>query len=162
MSLLSTRLDDLDKNLSNRLDLVTEALAGKKTSAPPSPSQLFTVAYNDFTRRRYDAALQGFGAYLEKYGDTEKASEAQYYVGECHAAQQGWDKALEAYDKVLTKYPASSIVPTAYLQKGHSLEKLNRPGDAAEIYEAIVRKYPHRREAQTAQSRLAGLKPAKP
>jgi tol-pal system protein YbgF len=161
MTQLSTRLDDLDKNLSNRLDLLAESMSRAKTAPPPSPSALFSQAYGDFTRRRYDVALEGFRTYLEKYRDTEKAAQAQYYIGECHASKEQWEKALEAYDAVLTGYPKNRMVPTAYLQKGATLEKLGKVSEALAVYDAIVRKYPHRKEAQAAQSRMTALKNAR-
>ncbi|MBI4397088.1 MAG: tetratricopeptide repeat protein [Elusimicrobia bacterium] len=164
MSLLSTRLDDLDKNLSNRLDLVSEALSGAKAAVPPPPSTLFNMAYSDFTRRRYDQAIQGFQGYLEKYGDTEKAAEAQFYIGESRLAKQQWTEAQDAYDKVLVQYSTSSIVPAAYLQKGSALEKQGKTSEALAVYDAIIKKYPYRQEAGTAQSRVESLRtpPAAP
>ncbi|HRY30517.1 MAG TPA: hypothetical protein P5079_10850, partial [Elusimicrobiota bacterium] len=82
MALMSSRMDDLDMNLSSRLDLLSEMLSGSKLGVSPAPSTLFKLAYTDFSRRRYEQALKGFQTYLEKYGETEKAAEAQYYTGE--------------------------------------------------------------------------------
>ncbi len=162
MSLLSTRLDDLDKNLSNRLDLLSEMMSGSKLAAPPSPSTLFNLAYGDFTRRRYEQALKGFDAYLQQYRDTAKAAEAQFYKGECRAALENWPKALEEYDAVLVKYSTSTMVPAAYLQKGVALEKMGKVSEALAVYDAIVRKYPHRQEAASARSRAEALKNGEP
>lgn len=164
MSLMSSRMDDLDKNLSNRLDLLSEMVSGSKLAAPPAPSTLFSLAYSDFTRRRYETAAKGFQTYLEKYGDTEKAAEAQFYVGECHFAEQRWTEAVDAYDKVLVRHSTSTIVPAAYLQKGMALENLGKTSEALSVYDTVVRKFPYRREANTAQSRLDALRenPASP
>jgi tol-pal system protein YbgF len=160
MTGLSGRLDDLDKNVSNRLDLLADLISGSKLAAPPSPSTLFSLAYGDYTRRRYQQAQKGFQAYLAAYPDTEKAGEAQFYVGECYFAQEQWSRALEAYDKVLVDFSTSTLVPTAYLQKGQALERLAKNSEALAVYEAVLRKYPNRREAGTARSRLEALTPA--
>ncbi len=154
MSRLGARMDDLDKNLSNRLDLISESLTGKKQAVDLSPSSLFELAYNDFMRQRYSQALKGFREYMDKHADTQKAAEAEFYIGECHFVQKKWAKAVKAYDIVLTKYPASSVVPTAYLQKAQSLEKQKKTDAALAIYEAITQKYPHRQESKTAAARL--------
>ncbi|HRY30516.1 MAG TPA: tetratricopeptide repeat protein, partial [Elusimicrobiota bacterium] len=81
-------------------------------------------------------------------------------------AREKWDDAVAAYDKVLVKYSTSSVVPSAYLQKGLTLEKAGKPAEAVPVYEAVARKYPHRQEASSAQLRLEALKnppvPAEP
>lgn len=160
MNLMSTRMDDLDKNLSNRLDLLSELLSGSKLSADPSPSTLFNLAYNDFNRRRYEQSVRGFTTYLEKYPDTDKAADAQFYLGEAYMAREEYAKALEAYDKIFIKHSTSTVVPTAYLQKGAVLEKLAKPKEALAVYEMVVKKYPHRREAAAAQERVEVIKNA--
>jgi tol-pal system protein YbgF len=158
MSLMASRMDDLDKNLSNRLDLLADMMSGSKLAAPPSPSTLYNLAYSDFSRRRYEPALKGFQTYLEKYGDTEKAADAQFYIGEAHFAQEQWARAVDAYDKVLVNFSTSTVVPAAYVQKGQALEKMGKTSEAVAVYDAVVRKYPYRREATTARARLDALK----
>jgi tetratricopeptide (TPR) repeat protein len=143
MSLLSSRMDDLDQNLSHRLDSLSETLSGAKPGAPAAPSALFNQAYGDFTRRRYDVALK-------------------FYIGESHFAKSDWPRALEAYDKVLKDHPNSAIVPAAYLQKGAALEKRGQTNEALAVYDAIARKYPHRKEAQAARDRMSALKGGAP
>jgi tol-pal system protein YbgF len=158
MSTLSTRLDDLDKNFSNRLDLLSKSVThGKGPTVPPSPSGLFTAAYNDFTRQRYKQSLEGFQDYLTHYSDTDKAADARFYVGECYTALQEWRKALEAYETVFSHHGTSSIVPTAYLHKGNVLEKLGEREAALAVYKVILEKYPHRQEVLAAKDRLGDL-----
>jgi tol-pal system protein YbgF len=160
MGLMSTRMDDLDKNLSNRLDLLSELMSGSKLTADPSPSTLFNLAYGDFNRRRYEQSLRGFQTYLDKYPDTEKAADAQFYTGEAHLALGAYDKAVDAFDKVFVKHSTSTVVPTAYLQKGAALEKMNKPSEALAVYEAVIKKYPHRRESAAAHGRVEVIRNA--
>lgn len=164
MSSLAVRLDDLDKNVSNRLDAVVKTVQGVKSLPAPSPSRLFTAGMNDFNRRRYDQALATFEAYLDQYGDTDRAPQAQYQVGEIHAAQKNWSDAQAAYEVVLEKYPKSSVAVSAAVRKGQMLEAQDRSADAVEVYQSVVRSAPHRKESQTARDRLTalGVEPAAP
>jgi TolA-binding protein len=157
MTSLVVRLDDLDKNVSNRLDAVVKTVQGVKSLPAPSPSRLFTAAMNDYNRRKYDQALVTFETYLDQYGDTDRAPQAQYQMGEIHAAQKNWTDALEAYDAVLEKYPKSTVAVSAAVRKGQILETQDRMSDAIEVYRMVVRTAPHRKEAQTARERLAAL-----
>jgi len=162
MNMLSTRMDNLDANMSNRLDLLSELLSGNKASVPPSPDTLYKLAYSDFNRRRYSQALQGFQNYIAQYPDTDRTADVQYYVGECHLAMNDYTKALDAYDQVLVKYSTSTVVPSAYVQKGVVLEKAGRPAEALAVYDAVLRKYPYRKEALTAKERMNALRNASP
>lgn len=158
MTALATRIDDLDKNTSNRLDAVVKTVQGVKSIPAPSPSRFYQAGANALAKRQYDQAIQIFQSYLDQYGDTEKAPQAQYAVGECHVAQKNWDDALAAFDAVISNYPKSGQVPTALLQKGATLEQMDKTPDAIAVYDGLRKKFPHRKEAQTAHERLKVLR----
>lgn len=158
MASLSTRLDDLDKNVTNRLDAVVKTVQGVKTIPAPSPSRFYQAGYAEFTKKRYAQAIQVFQTYLDQYPDTERAPQAQYYIGESHLAEKNYEEALDAFDAVIQRYSKSSSVAGAYLQKGRALEELGKPTEAAVAYETVVKKFSHRKEAQTAADRLRNLR----
>jgi tol-pal system protein YbgF len=158
MTTLATRIDDLDKNTSNRLDAVVKTVQGVKSIPAPSPSRFFQAGANALAKRQYDQATQIFQSYLDQYGDTEKAPHAQYAIGECAVAQKNWDEALAAFDAVVANYPKSGQVPTALLQKGATLEQMGKTPEAIAVYDGLRKKFPHRKEAQTAHERLKVLR----
>jgi tol-pal system protein YbgF len=157
MTTLASRLDDLDKNLSGRLDILSEGVNTTKKTAAAAPTKLFQLAYGDFMKRRTAQALKGFQDYLAVYPETVKAAEAQFYVGECHFARKEWKDALSAYDAVIVKYSVSDIVPSAILQKGATLEKMGEADGALAMYETLVKKFPQKPEAESAKARIAAL-----
>ncbi len=158
MTTLATRIDDLDKNTSNRLDAVVKTVQGVKTIPAPSPSRFYQAGANEFAKRHYDQAIQIFQSYLDQYGDTEKAPQAQYFIGDSHAAQKNYDEALAAYDAVVANYPKSGQVPAALLQKGAMLEQMGKTPEAIAVYDGLRKKFPHRKEAQSAHERLKVLR----
>lgn len=169
MASLANRLDDLDKNITNRLDTVVKTMQGVKSLPAPSPSRLFTAAQSDYDHRRYDQALTTFQTYLDQYGDTERAPLAQYMIGEIHLAQNDLPDALAAYDAVLADHAKSPYVAAALVRKGQVLETQGQTADAIAVYESVTKTYPHRKESQTARQRLTALRgeevkkaPAKP
>lgn len=162
MTSLASRMDDLDKNMSSRLEILSEGVSTSKKAAAAAPSKLYQLAYNDYMKRRYSQAAKGFADYVEVYPDTEKASEAQYYVGESRFAQKQWKEALAAYDTVIVKYAASDIVPSAILQKGATLEKLGQAAAAQDVYETLVKRFPQKPEAESAKARIEAMQAPPP
>ncbi len=59
---------------------------------------------------------------------------------------------------MIANYPKSGQVPTAYLQKGITLEAMEKPEEAIKAFDVVARKYPHRDEAKSAKERLKALR----
>src|SRR6202040_2050137 len=83
----------------------------------PSADTLYSNGLRDITSGKYDLARQEFQDYLKFYGDTDLASNAQFYLGEIAYSQRNYDLAVTEYDKVLTNYQHSFKVPPARLKK---------------------------------------------
>ena len=49
---------------------------------------------------QYDLAMQSFQDYLKYYSDTDRASNAQFYIGECYYSQKNYKDAISAYGNV--------------------------------------------------------------
>src|SRR5690348_13185793 len=76
-------------------------------SSAPSADMLYSNGLRDITSGKYDLAKQEFQDYLKFYGDTDLASNAQFYLGEIAYAQKQYQEAVSQYDRVLTNYPKS-------------------------------------------------------
>ena len=60
--------------------------------APPVPDadSLYTQGLSYYNGGQYDLSIQAFNDYLKYYKDTDRASNAQFYIGECYYSQQDY------------------------------------------------------------------------
>src|SRR5262245_6332770 len=75
---------------------------------PGNPDQLFAAATGDYFRRNYDLALSEFKTYVETYSISEKADDAQYFIGEILYAQKKLPDASAAFERVRTINPSGT------------------------------------------------------
>jgi len=141
------------------LDPVTGAPAPAAPTGPVpmvSPDKAFTAANNDYTGGQYDLAIEGFNFYLKTFPRSDRADDAQLYIGNSYYAQGNYRDAVTAFQKVISDYPKTDSVPAAYYKMGLSYEGLKQIDLAKRAYEAVVKNY-QGQEAQLARQRLDAL-----
>lgn len=148
MSLLAQRMDDIHSSLSQRLDILSRQLPKVDISAVPLPTELFNMAYNDYSRGMYDLAIRGFKDYLSKYPDSELANRAYYYLADSYYAKKQYNECIKIIDEYLTKYQKDDYYVSMLYQKGLCLQNLGRTKEAQEIFKYIQVHYPNSKEAQ--------------
>jgi tol-pal system protein YbgF len=131
---------------------------GAPTGGPaPSADTLYSNGLRDITSGKYDLARSEFQDYLKYYGDTDLASNAQFYLGEIAYSQRNYDQAVNEYDRVLTNYPKSFKLAPARLKKGMALiEQGQKPAGVRELRE-VVKRYPGTEEERRARAKLKEL-----
>jgi tol-pal system protein YbgF len=139
----------------------TGAGSSPNTSAPPpgapSADTLYSNGLRDITSGKYDLASSEFQDYLKYYGDTDLASNAQFYLGEIAYSQKKFDGAVAEYEKVLSNYPKSFKLAPAHLKKGMALIELNqKPAGIRELRE-VIKRYPGTEEDRRARAKLKEL-----
>jgi tol-pal system protein YbgF len=127
-----------------------------------SPQKLFDEAYADYTLAQWDLAITGFAAVIQYYPKSERAADAQVYVGHSYLQAGKNDKALEAYDTAIRNYPGAAAMPDAYYKKGVALKALKRPDEARVAFDYVVKTYPDSNAASLARQGLAQLGPPPP
>ncbi len=131
------------------------------TSAPggpaPSADTLYSNGLRDITSGKYDLARQEFQDYLKYYGDTDLASNAQFYLGEIAYSQKNYDQAVGEFDKVLNNYPKSFKLAPARLRKGMALIDLGQKTAGVRELREVVRRYPGTDEERKARAKLKEL-----
>ena len=126
-------------------------------SGAPSADTLYSNGLRDITSGKYDLARSEFQDYLKYYGDTDLASNAQFYLGEIAYSQKNYDLAVAEYEKVLNNYPKSFKLAPARLKKGMALvERGQKTGGVRELRE-VVRRYPGTEEDRRARAKLKEL-----
>lgn len=155
MSLLGQRLEDVESNLTRRINNVSDT--GSSSSASPAPSKVYQLAYSDFSRGKYELAMVGFKSYLEEYPNGELSDQAQYYLGECYYSQGKWQEASDEFELVEKKYNNPRSVPAARLKRALSLEQLDKKEEAKKVLEDLIKDFPNSPESYTAKDKLKGL-----
>jgi len=126
----------------------------------PDPNALYNSAYADYTQGQYPLVIQGFQQYLQNYGDTDLASNAQFYIGDAYYLQKKYKQAIQEYDKCIERYPKGNKIAAAYLKKGYALLALRDNAAGQRELLALLRRYPHSHEADLARDRLSRLRRA--
>ena len=126
-------------------------------SAAPSADTLYSNGYRDLQTGKYDLSRQEFLDYLKYYGDTDLASNAQFYLGEIAYAQKQYADAIAQYDKVLTNYPKSFKLAPARLKKGMAQLELGQKTQGIRELREVVKRYPGTEEERRARAKLRDL-----
>jgi len=125
------------------------------SAAPPASADvLYSNGLRDINGKHYDLATQEFQDYMRFYGDTDLASNAQFYLGEVAFMQNQYQVALDAYNKVIENYPKSFKTASARMRKGLCLAELGQKASAVRELRAVVRLYPGTDEAKRAAAKL--------
>jgi tol-pal system protein YbgF len=124
---------------------------------PPSADTLYSNGLRDITSGKYDLARSEFEDYLKYYGDTDLASNAQFYLGEIAYSQRQYSQAVNEYDKVLTNYPRSFKLAPARLKKGMAMIELGQKTSGVKELREVVKRYPGTEEERRARARLKEL-----
>jgi len=128
--------------------------APSASGPPASADVLYSNALRDINGKHYDLATQEFQDYLKYYGDTDLASNAQFYLGEVAFMQSQFQVALDSYNRVIENYPKSFKTASARMRKGFCLAELGQKASAVRELRAVVRLYPGTDEAKRSAAKL--------
>jgi tol-pal system protein YbgF len=131
--------------------------ASSSGSPAPNADTLYSNGLRDITSGKYDLARSEFQDYLKYYGDTDLASNAQFYLGEIAYSQRQYSQAVAEYEKVLTNYPKSFKLAPARLKKGMALIELGQKSSGVKELREVVKRYPGTEEERRARARLKEL-----
>jgi len=129
----------------------------KPPASVPDADTLYNSGRSYYSGGQYQLAVQAFQEYLQYYGDTDRASNAQFYIGDSYYSQENFKQAIEEYDKCIERYPKGNKATAAQLKKGFALIELG--GKAAGVRElrSLIQRYPKAPEASLARQRLKQL-----
>lgn len=128
------------------------------SAAPPASADvLYSNGLRDINGKHYELATQEFQDYIKYYGDTDLASNAQFYLGEIAYMQSQYQLALDYYNRVVEKYPKSFKTASARMRKGFCLAELGQKTAAVRELRAVVHNYPGTEEAKRSAAKLKEL-----
>lgn len=171
MAQVSKKLDDM-QSAQQTIGNPQTTQPGPTSNTPPAPppDALYNDALRDFNAGKSDLASQEFTQYLQVYGNTDLAGNAQFYLGEILYRQGNYQQAILAYNKVLDQYPGGNKAPAAQLKKGYALLDAGQRDAGVQELRSLINRYPKSPEASQAKDRLTRLgvaagaasKPARP
>ena len=160
---VSKQLDDMQsaqQNITNPPAGGTAPGAGgggaAKLQAPPA-DMLYQSALGDYNAGKNDLAAQEFAQYVQVYGNTDLAGNAQFYLGEIQYRQGNFAGSVDSYNKVLDQYPGGNKGAAAQLKKGYALLELGKRDAAVQELRSLMSRYPKSPEAIQAKERLSKL-----
>ena len=138
--------------------MVSPSGASAVPSGPaPSANTLYENGLRDIQTGKYDLARSEFQDYLKYYGNTDLASNAQFYLGEILYKQKQYEEAVTAYDKVLTNYPKSFKLGPARLKKGMALLDMGQKSAGVRELREVIKGFPGSEEDRLARAKLKEL-----
>lgn len=165
-SVTDKRLDQISSQINSLKNLLEQQARQKqeeerkRDTTPPrfeNPEQLYAYAYTQYTQGKYDEAIANFRRYVEAYGTTEAADNAQFWIGEGLFAQMRYAEALVEYDRLLTAYPSGDKIVAAHFKKGLSLLYLERREEGVTELRIVISTAPNSTEAAQARQELERL-----
>ena len=121
----------------------------------PDPDSLYDSGLTDYNGGQYDLAVQAFEQYLQYYGETDRASNAQFYIGDSYYLQKQYKHAITEYDKCIEQ--GGNKASTAQLRKGFALLELGERSAGAKELRSLIEQYPTSHDADLARQRLRKL-----
>lgn len=119
----------------------------RSASAPPvaapaeSAAEAYRDAFNLLKKADYPAAETAFKSFLQTYGNTEYAGNAQYWLGETYYVRGQFDQAAVAFADGYKKYRKGPKAPDSLLKLGFSMRKLNQTDKACVALEQFLKEF---------------------
>src|SRR5262249_39602680 len=131
--------------------------AGGVAPVGMSPNRLFDIAQADYAGGQWAVAINGFETYLKTFPKSDRANDAQFYIGEAYSLDGKFKEAIAAYDKVINDYRKGDRVPDAYYKRGLAYSRLGQNDKARESFEMVMKKYPNSESSRLAKQVLDRL-----
>ncbi len=134
-----------------------QASGGDPGSLSMSADTIFNEAFSDLVQGNTDLAVQGFSSFVTNFPTSEKADDAQYYIGEAYYNSKKLPEAVAAFTKILNDFPAGDKVASSLYKRGLAEVALKEKENAVEDFKTVLQRYPNAPEAGLARSQLESL-----
>ena len=130
---------------------------GSAQNQAPPQDVLYNSALGDYNSGKNDLAAQEFSQYVQVYGNTDLAGNAQFYLGEIDYRKGNYDAAVKDYNRVLDQFPGGNKEAAARLKKGFALLEMGQRDAGVQELRSLILRYPKTPEALQAKERLTKL-----
>jgi tol-pal system protein YbgF len=137
---------------------VAKLVPAEKAKAEPTEDEIYQMAKQAFDQGDSDAARAKFQELIERFPKSERADNAQFWIGEIYYREKWYEKSILEYQKVIENYPKGNKVPASLLKQGFAFSNLGDDANSRLILQELIKKYPESNEAKIAKDKLKGLK----
>lgn len=130
------------------------------SGATPEEEGAYLTAFDSLKNGKYDDAIRGFRAVLEKWPNGRYADSALYWTGEAYYVKRDYKSALTAFQTVGQRFATSSRAPDSLLKVGLTQIELKQEAEGRATLQRVVQMYPQTNAARLAQQRLEPPKSA--
>ena len=171
MDAVGSSVSNLSLRSSSSIDIPVPAtgdpaVATPATTANPAaprsgipPGRLYDTAWGDYGSGNMTMAASGFERFLSEYPKSDKADDAQYFLGMSYMKQKKVPEAISAFTALINTYPNGDYVDEAYYSLGDAQRTLGQTEAARLSWQTVVSKYPDSDGGLLAKQRLDGLPP---
>lgn len=161
LSRLRQRLEVREQSLESPTEAPGPDTA--RRTAPPRVGDaeaqgLFNAAMEQYRRRAYGTAREGFQQFVTQFPSHEWAPDAQYFVGETYREEKDYEGAQREYARVLELYPNSKRAPTALYKSGLVEADRGNTERACDFFRRTEAGYPNSDEARLAREQMRRLR----
>jgi len=141
-----------------------QATGSDPANTTMSADTIFHEAYNDLIQGNVDMAIQGFTSFVSNFPSSEKADDAQYYIGEAYYNDNKFPQAVTAFTKLMNDFSKGDKVASALYKRGMAEVAMKETDNAVEDFKAVIQRFPTAPEAGLAKSQMdrLGIDPSKP
>jgi len=164
MDQLLQKLDDnaeYMRDLSARVDLLAtrQGIPTLGEYKPPAPDDvsgetlpeegrsILAQAELDRNRGNVDLAREGYQEFLQRYGQSEAADEAVYWLGDIAYGEKDFSGSLERFTELLERFSVSELAAAALYKGRACLLALDRADEAWEWGGRLLSQFPNSDEA---------------
>jgi tol-pal system protein YbgF len=169
-----SRLSKLSDQMAQTQNILQTLPAGGQTQTPgqvptgpttdvkpanpiPDADSLYNAGLSYYNGGQYPLAMQSFQDYLKYYSDSDRASNAQFYIGDCYYLQGNFAQAIEEYNKCIERYPSGNKLAAAQLKKGYALISLDQKAAGVRELRSLIQRFPTAHESDLARQKLKSM-----
>jgi TolA-binding protein len=156
-SSISEQINTLKQELQNLGQKLESAEKSSTATSQSTPDEIYSIAYGQFTKGNYEAAITNFRTYIGAQGQGEMSDDAIFYIAESLFSLARYNEALREYDRILSEYQKGDKYTPSLLKKGITLLHLERRNEGVGVLKSVISQAPSSQEASQAKDELSRL-----
>jgi tol-pal system protein YbgF len=136
---------------------IVPVVPAEKSETELSEDEIYRLAKQAFDQGDSEAARKKFQELIERFPKSERADNAQFWIGEIYYREKWYEKSILEYQKVIENYPEGNKVPASLLKQGFAFSNLGDNANSRLILQELLKKYPKSNEAKIARDKLKGV-----